>query len=276
MNKYLKVIGGVGAFVCIAYVVLLFSTHPSNDRDWVVDNEVLPYAEFNGDEVTIYNVRNFEYRDVFDFTPRYYDKTYNLNEIKSVDFINEPFSGLAAHTLLSFGFDNGEYVAISVEVRREERESFGVLKGLLRRFELVYIIADERDVVKLRTNYRKDDVYVYPMKISRNKARELFVDMLERANKLHDEPEFYNTLTNNCTTNLVRHVNNIAEEEARIDFTLRYVFPKFSGRLAYDLGIIDMEGTFEEVQKKANIYEKALKYGDDPLFSQRIREELHR
>lgn len=264
------VCGGVVALLLLYTGFLLFIS-PSNDRDWSVDNEILAYAEFDGDFVTIRNVRNFDYESVLDFTPAYYDKTYDLRTIKSVDFINEPFSGLAAHTLLSFGFDNGDYIAVSVEVRREKGEFFNIFKGMFRQFELMYVVADERDVLRLRTNFRNDDVYVYPMKISRNKARELFVDVLGRVNELHEEPEFYNTLTNNCTTNLVQHVNNIAEDDAKIAFSLRYVFPKLSGRLAYDLGLIDREGTFEDIQTASNVRERAHDFADDPLFSQKIR-----
>jgi len=259
----------------IFYGIFAITVKPSNDRDWSLDNAILPYAEFNEDTVTIRNVRNFEYETVLDYIPRYYDKTYDLNKIKSVDFINEPFSGLAAHTFLSFGFENGDYVSISVEVRREKEEFYDIFKGAMRRFELMYVVADEKDVLRLRTNHRRDDVYLYPIKVPKNKARELFVDMLKKVNKLDKEPEFYHTLTNNCTTNIVNHVNNIAEEEAKIDFTLRYVLPRFSDRLAYDLGLIDAEGSFEEIQERFNVTEIAQKHNDDPNFSQKIREDLY-
>lgn len=262
------------ALALIAWLLLIVFTKPSNDRNWTIDNEILPYAEFNGDEVTVYNIRNFEYRSVSDYTPQYYDKTFDLNKIQTVDFINVPFSGVAAHTFLSFGFEGGDYIAISVEARREKGEDYSIYKGMLRQFEVMYVIADERDVVRLRTNYRGGEVYMYPMKIEPKHARALFVDILNKTNELKNTPEFYNTITNNCTTKLVEHVNNIADDEHDISFSIRYVLPKLSDRLAYDLGFVDDTGTFEEIKQKYNISEIAREVGDDPEFSVKIRENL--
>lgn len=269
--KILKIFGIILGVLILVFGATQIFIKPSNNRDWSVDNAILPSAEFSGDLVTIRNVRNFSYASVLDYTPAYYDKTYDLSKIKTVDFFNEPFSGLAAHTFLSFGFEDGEYVTVSVEVRREKGEFFNAFKGLFNQFELTYVIADERDVVRLRTNYRKDDVYRFPIKVSTEKARALFVDMLNRANALKENPEFYNTFTNNCTTNIVRHVNAIAEKDAQVPFSLRYIFPKFSDALAYDLGLIDDTGTLEELKTRYNITAMANEYGDDPYFSYRIR-----
>ena len=198
----------IATFLIAGLAFYLLFQQPSNDRDWSLDNAVLPYAEFEDDTVTIHNVRNFDYESVLEYEPDYYTKTYDLSQIERVDFINEPFSGVAAHTFLSFGFENGDQVAVSIEVRREKDEFFNTFKGMLRQFELFYVIADERDVLRLRTNFRKGDVYLYPIDISKNKAHDLFVDMLGQANSFREEPEFYNTIWNNCTTNIVDHVNH--------------------------------------------------------------------
>lgn len=248
---------------------------PRNDRDWSPDQRELPYAELDGRTARVHNVRNVSYRSTTDYTVAYDDRTYDLDSLESVWFIVEPFSGIPgpAHTFLSFGFADGggdtSYVSVSVEIRKEKGESFSPLKGLLRQYEITYVVADERDVVKLRSNFRHDSVYVYPVRVERDKARALFVAMLERANALRERPEFYNTLTNTCTTNIVSHVNSIAPR--RVPFSPKVLFPAFSDQLAYDLGLLDTDLPFEQARERFRINERALKYADDPRFSALIR-----
>jgi len=253
----------------IVLIVYLVRT-PSNDRNWADDQQTLPYATFNGSKVEVFNIRNFSYSSVDEYTPYYYDKVFDLDSLSSVDYIVEPFSGIgAAHTFVSFGFDNGDYVAISVEIRKEQGESFSAIKGLLRSYELMYVIADEKDVVKLRTNYRKDTVYLYPAETSRENMRKLFIDMLTRANTLREHPEFYNTLTNTCTTNIASHINAITPR--RIPWDLRLLLPKNSDELAYELGLIDNSMPLEELRNKHHINSLAEEYADSPVFSKQIR-----
>lgn len=248
---------------------------PSNARDWNADQAILPTAEIAGDRVTIQNIRNFSYASTTSFTPAYYDKTFDLSKLVRAYFIVEPFSGYAgaAHTFLSFEFEGTEgtpdFVAISVEIRKEKGESFSAGKGLLKQYEIMYVIADERDVVKLRSNYRKDQVFVYPVKGDITKVREVFIDMVARANKLAEKPEFYNTLTNTCTTNIVSHVNKISPKRVSFDFSI--LFPENSDKLAYDLGLIDTDLSFEEARKTYLINERAEQFADDPDFSLKIR-----
>lgn len=260
----------------LTFVVAFFfiGVRPSNDRDWSTDLATLPYADFNGTKVTIHNVRNFSYRSPLDYTPAYYDKTYDLEKISSVDFIVEPFSGVAAHTFVAFGFEDGSYVDISVEVRREKGEFFNIFKGIARRFELTYVIADENDVLKLRTNHRKDHVYVYPIRTSKEKMQKMFTSMLTRTNELKDRPEFYNTLFNNCTTNIVTHVNEVTPK--RVPWSIKYILPKYSDELAYEIGLIQGKGTIDELRKAHDVSEVAQSLGDDPEFSRKIRENLPR
>lgn len=259
----------------ILVLVLLFSAWnfsktPSNDREWSLDQQVLPYAEFNGEEVTVFNIRNFTYESVDEYTPAYYDKTFNLNDIESVDYIVEPFGSIgAAHTFISFGFEGNDYLAISVEIRKEVGESFSPLKGLFRNYELMYVVADELDVIKLRTNYRKDAVYLYPVTTSKENIKRLFIDMLSRANALRKEPEFYNTLTNTCTTNIADHINEISP--GRIPRDLRLLLPKNSDVLAYELGLIDNSMPLEVLRTKNKINDLAKQYADDENFSSKIR-----
>ncbi|MHB0970019.1 MAG: Lnb N-terminal periplasmic domain-containing protein [Thermoanaerobaculia bacterium] len=271
-NRWAKRAGLACAMVLLTVVGAALLIRPSNNRDWNTDQAVLAAAEFDGDFVTVRNVRNFRYRTESDFTPAYYDRTFDLRKIESVWFVVEPFGSWRgpAHTFLSFGFAGGEYLGISVEIRKEKGESFSPAKGLLRQYEVMYVVGDERDLVKLRSNFRRDDVYVYPMRATREKARELFVAMLERANALRETPEFYNTLTNTCTTNIVRHVNAIAPQ--RVPLKAAILFPGYSDQLAWDLGLIDTTLTFEEAKRRFHINARALRFADDPDFSKRIRE----
>ncbi len=300
----------IGMATCTAaYLLLIMFVRPSNDRDWNDDQALLPHAgiiqsalpvtpERTGTKVSIRNIRNFAYTSTSEYVPAYYDKTFDLDRLKRVWFVVEPFSGFAgaAHTFLSFEFEKdpsdqvspiaastatatpttraaststSEFLAISVEIRKEKGESFSAIKGLLRRYELMYVAADEKDVIKLRSNYRKDSVYLYPIKADKSKAQALFLDMSERMNKLETRPEFYNTLTNTCTTNIVSHVNKISPQ--RIPFSLEVLFPAASDKRAYDIGLIDTDLSFEEARKKFQINERAIKYADDPDFSAKIR-----
>jgi hypothetical protein len=173
---------------------------PTNERDWSPDQAVLSYGEFEGDLVTLYNVRNCEYHATDDYNVRYYTRAYDLNQLRTVDFIMVPFAGLpgAAHTFLSFGFDGPQnsaepaeqYVAASVEIRKEKGETYSFTKGIANGYELMYVIGDERDLIGLRANHRLDDVYIYRANATPEQARALFVDVVDRANKLRKEPEF--------------------------------------------------------------------------------------
>jgi hypothetical protein len=265
----------------LAFITIHFVTSPSNDRDWNEDQATLSYADISGDTALIHNIRNFTYASTTSFTRAYYDKSFDLTKIVRAWYIVEPFSGIpgSAHTFLSFEFEGGQFVSISVEIRKQKGESFHPLKGLFNQYELMYVIADERDVVKLRTNYRKDLVYIYPIKAraeneyaAKQKVRALFVGMLERANHLKDHPEFYNSVTNTCTTNIVDHVNNVTP--SRIPFMrLGILFPALSDKLAYKLGLIDTDLSFEDARKKYFANDRAMEYADDEDFSVKIREE---
>lgn len=254
------------------YVILNLFTEPSNDRVWNDDQSVLPSAEITDNMVSIHNIRDFSYTSTSTYTSHYYDKTFDLNTIKKVWYIVEPFSGIpgSAHTFLSFEFEGDQFVSISVEIRKEKGEIFSPIKGLFNKYELMYVIADERDVIKLRSNYRKDKVYVYPVKTTPEKVRTLFVDMINRTNDLKDHPEFYNSITNTCTTNIVDHINNVTPHKVPF-FNLRIILPANSDKLAYKLGLIDTDLSFEEARERYYINDRALMYADDPDFSVKIR-----
>jgi len=267
----LKWFGIALLILVIAYCLLVLIIRPRTDRDWSTDQAVQPEIAINSDLVSIKNVRDFEYRTADDYMPHYYDQTYDLSKISTVDYMVEPFSENpgAAHTLLTFGFEDGKHVAISVEIRKEKGEHFSPVKGLLRQYELMYVIADEHDVIGLRTNYRHDQVFLYPIRADKAQVRALFLDMLSRADKLQHNPEFYNTLTSTCTTNIVHHVNTLVPN--RVPFDLRILFPGYSDRFAYELGLINTDLSFEEARTKFNINERAEQYADSLKFSEMIR-----
>lgn len=274
LKRILYIILAIVILVGCLFITVNFSTKPSNDRAWNDDQAILPYAEINDNLITIHNVRNFTYASTTSYTSHYYDKVFDLNRIKKVWYVVEPFSGIpgSAHTFLSFEFENDQFVSISVEIRKEKGETYDPIKGLFNKYELTYVIADERDVIKLRSNYRKDLVYLYPANTTKEKASALFLDIVERANDLKENPEFYNTITNTCTTNIVTHVNKITPKRVPF-FNLRILLPANSDKLAYDLGLIDTDLSFEQARTRYFINDQAVKYADDPDFSVKIRRE---
>jgi hypothetical protein len=255
----------------VAYAVLIVLVRPSNDRDWSSDAERTASAVFSGDWVKITNVRNNRYRSTDDFDVHWENRTYDLRKLESVWFIVEPFSDWRgpAHTFLSFGFNDGQYIAVSVEIRREKGESFSPLRGLLRQYELIYVIGDERDLIGLRANYRHDNVYLYKVKTTSIKMRQLLVSMLERANQVAQHPEFYNTLSNTCTTNIVEHINVIAP--GRIPFSYKTLLPAYSDELAFDLGLIDTSLASDQYRPAHQINELAKQHANSEYFSDLIR-----
>jgi hypothetical protein len=249
------------------------SQKPSLYRDWAVDQAILPTISFSGNLVEVKNVRNFQYKTTTDFTSGYYNRTYNLDEIESVYYIIEPFSKMdgPAHTMLSFGFSGGVFVTVSAEVRKEKGESFDAVPGLLNQFEIVYIVGDENDLVKLRANYRKDAVHMYPIKTPKEKMQGLFSSTMHRADQLTKEPEFYNTLWNTCATSILRHVNAMRTE--KVSWNQKILLPSHSDDIAYELGLIDTKLPLPEAREYYKINALSEKYADDVNYSERIRVE---
>ena len=216
-------------------------------------------------------MRNVHYRSTHDYDVHYDDRAYDLRRLESVWFVVEPFSGMKgpAHTFVSFGFDDGQYVGISVEIRKEVGESFSPWRGATRGYELTYVVGDERDLIGLRANFRHDSVYLYRTTATPEKARQLFVSMLRRADKLAADPEFYNTLTSTCTTNIVRHVNEISPK--RVPFSFKTLLPAYADELAYQVGLLDTTVAFETLRARAKINARAASAGESPAVSRLIR-----
>ncbi len=260
-------------FGMFALVILWFLfTPPSNDRDWQPDVALLPYAETKGNLVTIHNIRNCDYRSETDYTVRHYDKTFDLDKLRSVDlFLVYWGSPLIAHTMLSFGFQADEYICFSIETRKQKGEDYSALKGFFRQFELAYVIGDERDLVRLRTNFRHEQVYLYRLHTDLGAARLVFLDYLKAADHLKDHPEWYNALTSNCTTTIRGHTKPYAKN-ARFDW--RIVFNGRIDELGYERKTLDQSLPFNELKSRSLINRRAEAADNDEAFSVRIREGL--
>ncbi|MEC9125084.1 MAG: DUF4105 domain-containing protein, partial [Candidatus Thermoplasmatota archaeon] len=206
--------GGLALSFLIWLILRHLSLRPSNDRSWVNDNERMATADFDGDMVTIRNVRDFNWRSTRDFDERWIDVKINLNKMSKIWFVLEyfdPSKRQMAHTIMSFETEDGERIACSIEVRREEGERYHPLKGLFRQYELIYVWATERDVIGVRTRCRKKSVthLFEAVVLGPGNERRMLESYLRRTNKLSVEPEWYNTITNTCTTNIVGHVNQV-------------------------------------------------------------------
>lgn len=264
----------IGAFAAVAVAAAGWSAvRPSNHRDWTIGQERLPHASFTSGSVRISDFRNFAYDSAGEPTVvRFENRTYDLDQLRTVWFVLAPFEREnrgPAHSFLSFGFADSQYVAISVEARREQGEDYSILKGILKRYELMYVVGDERDLIRLRVA-RGDDVYLYPIRTTPAKARALFVRMLEQANSLREHPQFYNTLTNNCTTNILEHANSIAS--VKIPYGREVLLPGYADELARKLGLLDTDLPIEEARRRFFINERARDAFDDPAFSTLIRQ----
>ena len=228
--------------------------------------------ELDGELATVRNIRNFDYRSETDFTPRYYDRTFDLRKLESVDLFAVYWMGPhIAHTILSFGFEGGEHLAVSIETRKEKNESYSALGGFFRQYELFYVVADERDVIRLRTNYRKDppeDVYLYRLHGPAENGRRLLREYLHKINALRSEPEFYNTLTANCTGNIWLHSR---VNPGHLPFSWKLLASGHVPEYLHQAGKLDPRVSFEELARASHINARARAADQAPDFSRRIR-----
>ena len=265
----------VGFLAVFAVVLAWWLRIPaSNDRDWQPEVAVLPSVTIDGERVTIHNIRNFDYRTETDFTPRWYDATFDLAQLESADLLASYWMGDAiAHIFVSFGFADGRHVAISVETRKERGESYSTLAGFFKQYELYYVVADERDLIRVRTNYRqpREDVYLYRAQIPRENVLRLFLDYVRRINELKDHPAFYNTLTTNCTTAVLVHTR---VNPGSPPFSWKVLLSGYTPQFAYELGRLDTSLPFEKLRRRSRVNDRAQAADQDPEFSQRIRDGL--
>jgi hypothetical protein len=245
---------------------------PDDDRAWMPEVARPPVASFDGDRVTIENVRNFHYRSETDFDEHWETRTYDLSKLKGVDmFLSYWGSPRIAHTIASWEFSDGQHLAISIETRKEVGESYSAVLGFFRQFELYYVVADERDVIGVRTNHRGEEVFLYRLNTPVPVARAILVDYLEEMNRLAEHPRWYNALTHNCTTTIRHHVRQVAP---RNPFSWKILVNGYLDELGYERGTIDTSLPFEELKRRSKITAKARAAGVHPDFSRLIRESL--
>ncbi len=248
---------------------------PSNNRDWTPELARLPFADFEGNQISLSNIRDCVYLTNDDYVVNYIDRIIDINQINSVDFVVVPFKNEAiAHTMLSFGLDDDSYLTVSVEIRTEKGEEYKPFLGMTRQFELTYVLATEQDLIRVRTSHRDADVYLYPTVATPEQAQQLFVHVLQRMNGLASQPEFYHSITNNCTTNIMDHVNEISPD--RVKYNWKVLLPGFSPEHAYELGLLDRSVPFEDLRMIAYVNDLVQEYYDEPEFSKLIRSGRHR
>jgi len=258
--------------VFFAVVVWWISIPPSHDRHWRPEVAVMPRVTIEGDRVRITGVRNFDYRSRDDFTVRYEEREIRLSRLTGLDFFVSYWSeGLVGHTFLSFIFDNAPPLSISIETRPEVGEGFSPIASMFKQFELIYVVGDERDLVRVRTNYRNETVYLYRLNASAGDARRLLLVYLARINELADQPEWYHLLSNSCTINIIRYAN-AAGRVGRFD--IRHLLNGLIDSYLYHSGRVDTTLPFDELRRRSLINEAAQAADDAPDFSARIRASL--
>lgn len=271
-GQLLKLAIVFGAF---AVVVLWWLTlKPSNNRPWQPDVAQTAWAEINGDEITIHNVRNCDYRTEMDFTPQWETRTVRFSQMTGVDVaINFWGSPWIAHPIVSFQFSDAPPLCFSIETRKTVGQQYSAVEGLYRRYTLIYVVADERDVIRLRSNYRREDVYLYHTLASQEQARQRFREYINTVNILHESPRWYNAVTSNCTTSI--RTQRAVEKRAPWDW--RILFNGKIDEMLYQDHVLATDGLpFNELKQRSLINERARTADKDPDFSRVIREGLPR
>jgi hypothetical protein len=265
---------GLSAFA-LAFAALLlwwYLIPPTNDRTWADDVARIATGSIDGNRVTMHNVRNFDWRSNEDYTQRWETRSYDLDRLESVDLIMSYWRGPAiAHMLVSFGFDAGSHVVFSVEIRREKGEAFSEIGGFFKQFELSIIAADEEDIIRVRTNIRGEDAYLYRVQMPRAAMRSLFMGYVDQANRLVTTPRFYNTITVNCTTLVYHMMKRIV---GHLPFDYRVVFTGYLPEYVYQVGGLDRQFPLQVLRELGRITERAKMADRSSSFSADIRQGI--
>jgi hypothetical protein len=263
---------GVALALCALILTWWLQIPPRNDRDWLPDVARPAAAQFDGSRVRIENVRNFEYRSDTDFDERWETRELDLEAVRGVDLFLSFWGPTAiAHTIMSWEFGDGSHLAISIETRKERGESYSAVRGFFRQYELYYVVADERDVVRVRTGPRGERMRLYRLRIQPEIARALLRDYLREVDELARHPKWYNALTHNCTTTIRHHVRRVATPNP---WSWQVLANGHADEFLYRNGSIDTSLPFDELVRRSDITEAARAAQADPDFSRRIREGL--
>lgn len=262
---------GLVAFALAFSALLIWwqRIEPTNDRIWADDVSRVAAGTIDGNRVTLNDVRDFDWRSDTDYTQRWETRSYDLDHLDSVDMIMSYWTGPAiAHMLVSFGFDDGAHVAFSVEIRREKHEDFSEIGGFFKEFELSIIAADERDVIRVRTNVRGEDDYLYRLRMPVPAMRSLFLAYVAEANSLVHAPRFYNTITVNCTTLVYHMVTRIV---GRLPLDYRLILSGYLPEYVYGVGGLDQRYPLRELRALGRITDRARQADRSESFSADIR-----
>jgi hypothetical protein len=255
-----------------AYLALLIwwnSLSPTNTRDWADDVAQLTHGSVEGSHVTLHNVRNFAWRTAADYMVRWETRRFDLDRLVSLDMIMSYWAGHAiAHTLLSFGFEDGSHLVFSVEIRRERTQTFSEIGGFFKEFELSVIAADERDIVRLRTNVRREKTYLYRLRMTTSAMRALFLAYVGEANRLVGRPRFYHTLTGNCTILVYRMLRRVV---GPLPVSYRLWLSGYLPEYVYSVGGLDMRYSLEELRSLGYISERGLRADTSETYSEDVR-----
>lgn len=260
------------AVYAVAYAALLcwwVSIAPSNHRVWSDDVAQLLQGEVLGNEVTLHNVRDFTWRKDDDYDAKWETRHYDLDRLTSADAVLSYWGSPAiAHAMISFGFDDGSHVVFSVEIRKKRHEQFSEIGGFFKQFETILIAADERDIIRVRTNVRGEDDYLYPLRMDKPTMRALFLSYVHAANVLVEQPAFYNTITSNCTTIVYRMAKQISPG---LPHDIRLLLTGYLPGYLQEVGVLDQRVPIEELRQRGRITDRARNTtaGDD--FSKAIR-----
>jgi hypothetical protein len=247
-----------------------FIQKPSHNRQWADDVSQMLHADVDGDRVVLNNVRNFEWHTDTDYTPSWETREYDLSQLQTADLVLSYWMGpKIAHTLVSFGFADGQYLTFSLEIRKEKDEKFSAWKGFFRQYEAILVAADEADIVRTRSNARGEDVYLYRLNIEADQLKALFLAYVEHANKLEKEPEFYNTLTSNCTTVVFDIAKQIAPD---LPLDYRLLLSGYFAEYAHEQGGLIEGFSYAELQEKGYIVPRAQAMQPGENFSEVIRQ----
>ena len=250
-----------------ALLVWWSTLSPTNDKDWAADVANIPHGTIKDNILTLHNVRNFDYQSETEFTERWETRSYDLSQLTSIDlFLSYWGSPHIAHTIVSWGFANGDQLAVSIETRKDKSQAYSAVKGFFKQYTLAYVAADERDLIRLRTNFRKEEVYVYRFQdVPESRLRESLESYVAHMNRLKKSPEFYHALTMNCTSTIRMHSETRPD---RLPFDWRFVANGHVDELLYEHKAFRQDLSFEQLRKQSRIDLKMQSLGAADFSSQ--------